>query len=116
MTNEYESMLEKLNKEIYYFPFIKYLCELEEKGIITLYAGTYSFKYALEREYCEQALFYFYFNSNKEGFCFYKYSMGCGLTKDDKIFKLSHRRLYNRDKLSNCINDEDDLRSGEYFE
>ena len=94
-----------------------FLCEKERLGEIVLYAGTYSLPSALEHfgSY-ESANFYIYTTQDKRGYCVYLNRMGCGIRVDNKIFKFSHRYLYNKGYLCNCFFDEKDFRSGEYFE
>ncbi len=93
------------------------LCEKEKAGEIVLYAGTYCFEMALERfgNY-DDASFYIYTTQDKSGYCVYINRMGCGIREDNKIFKFSHRYLYNKNHLSNCFFGEKDYRCGEYFE
>jgi len=112
---EYEKLLGSLDVGIDYHEFLGFLCELEDKGIITLYAGTYSLNAAMKMDDIKQASFYFYYNENKTGFCFCINPMGASVRKDDDLFSFSHRRLYSRNYLSNCFFGEPDFRCGEYF-
>ena len=41
--------------------------------------------------------------------------MGCDIIEDNKIFKNSHRRYYDKKCLSNCHLGEDDCRQGVFF-
>ena len=99
-----------------FYSIVTFLCEKERTGEIVLYAGTYSLETALERfgSY-DNASFYIYTTQDKSGYCVYINRMGCGIREDNKIFKFSHRYLYNKNHLSNCYFGEKDCRSGEYF-
>ena len=100
-----------------FYSIVTFLCEKERRGEIVLYAGTYSLEAALERfGTYESASFYIYTTQDKSGYCVYINRMGCGIREDNKIFKFSHRYLYNKNHLSNCYFGEKDYRSGEYFE
>ena len=100
-----------------FYSILTFLCETERAKEIVLYAGTYSLEGALERfSSYDTASFYIYTAQDKCGYCIYINRMGCGIRKDDKIFKISHRYLYNKNHLSNCFFGEKDYRSGEYFE
>ena len=100
-----------------FYSIVTFLCEKERTGEIVLYAGTYSLETALERfgSYDDNASFYIYTTKDKSGYCVYINRMGCGIREDNKIFKFSHRYLYNKNHLSNCYFGEKDCRSGEYF-
>lgn len=111
---EYEQLLSNLG-EVDYHTFLKYLSHLESRGFITLYAGTYSINTAVKMQDIEQAEFYFYYNENKAGFCFYINVMGASLKEDQNLFSFTLRRLYSKNRLSNCFFGEVDLRSGEFF-
>jgi len=99
-----------------FYSALSLLCAEEKNNAIILYAGTYSFDMAIEKigNY-DGATFYFYTKESKAGYCFYINRMGCGIKKDDKIFKITHRYLYNKRHLSNCFFGEKDCRFGEYF-
>ena len=99
-----------------FYSMATFLCEKERAGEIVLYAGTYSLEAAIERfgSY-ESASFYIYTKQDKCGYCVYTNRFGCGIRDDNKIFKFSHRYLYNKNHLSNCRFGEKDCRSGEYF-
>ena len=100
-----------------FYSVLSFVREKEKAGEIVLYAGTYSLEMALEhfRDYCDNASFYIYTTQDKSGYCVYINRMGCGIREDNKIFKFSHRYLYNKNHLSNCYFGEKDCRSGEYF-
>ena len=101
-----------------FYSVLSFIREKEKAGEIVLYAGTYSLEMALERfrDYCDNASFYIYTTQDKSGYCVYINRMGCGIREDNKIFKFSHRYLYNKNHLSNCFFGEKDYRCGEYFE
>ena len=100
-----------------FYSVLSFVREKEKAGEIVLYAGTYSLEMALERfRDCDNASFYIYTTQDKSGYCVYINRMGCGIREDNKIFKFSHRYLYNKNHLSNCFFGEKDYRSGEYFE
>lgn len=88
---------------------------LEQDKTITLYAGTYSFENALDNFETDSAGFYFYKTKTRESYLFYINRMGFDIVIDDKIFKFSHRYLYNKNHLSNCFFGESDQRSGAFF-
>lgn len=96
---------------------LRSLLELQNDGSICLYAGTYSFAQALERniDYDTEAQFYFYVVPHKKGYLYSINRFGKKLIEDNDIFKFSHRSLYNKKHLSNCYFGEEDCRSGEYF-
>ena len=100
-----------------FYSVLSFLSEKEKLGEIVLYAGTYSFETALERfgDY-DHSSFYIYTSQNKHGYHVYLNRMGCGIVEDQKLFKFSHRYLYNKNHLSNCFFGEKDYRSGEHFE
>ena len=100
-----------------FYSVLSFLSEKEKLGEIVLYAGTYSFETALERfgNY-DHSSFYIYTSQDKNGYHVYLNRMGCGIVEDQKLFKFSHRYLYNKNHLSNCFFGEKDYRSGEYFE
>lgn len=99
-----------------FYSIVTFLCEKERTGEIVLYAGTYSLEAALERfGTYESASFYIYTTQEKSGYCVYINRMGCGICEDNKIFGFLHRRLYNKNHLSNCFFGEKDYRSGEFF-
>ena len=99
-----------------FYSVLSFVREKEKAGEIVLYAGTYSLEMALERfRDCDNASFYIYTTQDKSGYCVYINRMGCGIREDNKIFKFSHRYLYNKNHLSNCFFGEKDYRSGEYF-
>ena len=91
------------------------LCTLEQDKTITLYAGTYSFENALDKFETDSARFYFYKTKTRDSYVFYVNRMGFDIVTDDKIFKFSHRYLYNKNHLSNCFFGESDQRSGTFF-
>jgi len=98
-----------------FYSILTFLHEQERAGKIVLYAGTYSFETALERfGLYDDATFYIY-AEDRSGYCVYINRMGCGIREDHKLFKLSHRYLYNKNHLSNCFFGEKDCRAGEYF-
>lgn len=94
---------------------LRELYKLEKEKQIILYAGTYSFSKAIDLFDYDTATFYFYEVKSKAGYVFYGNRMGACLRKDDRIFKFSHRYLYNKGHLSNCFFGESDFRSGEFF-
>ena len=95
---------------------LSFLREKEKAGEIVLYAGTYSIEMALERfgNY-DSASFYIYTTQDKKGYHIYLNIMGSGVVEDHKLFRLSHRYLYNKNYLSNCFFGEKDYRCGEFF-
>lgn len=103
------------NNELEWIPSLQMLNQLQNEGKIILYAGTYSFSEALKYPLCDCAEFYFYSVSDRTGYCFYINPMGVGIKYDNDIFKFSHRRLYNKNHLSECALGGKDMRSGEYF-
>ena len=108
--------IQKLTESNNFYSVLSFLREKEKEGDIVLYAGTYCFEMALERFiYYDDASFYIYTTQDKIGYCVYINRMGCGIHEDNKIFKFSHRDLYNKNHLSNCYFGEKDCRSGEYF-
>ena len=88
-----------------FYSIVTFLCEKERTGEIVLYAGTYSLEAALEHfnSYDNNASFYIYTTQDKSGYCVYINRMGCGIREDNKIFKFSHRYLYNKNHLTNCF-------------
>ncbi len=100
-----------------FYSVLFFLREKEKSGEIVLYAGTYCFEMALERfgSY-DSASFYIYTTQDKSGYCVCLNRMGCGIREDNKIFKFSHRYLYNKNHLSNCFFGEKDCRYGEFFD
>ena len=108
--------IQKLTELNDFYSVLSFLREKEKEDEIVLYAGTYCFEMALE---CfgnyDDASFYIYATQDKSGYCVYINRMGCGIREDNKIFKFSHRYLYNKNHLSNCFFGEKDCRSGEYF-
>ena len=108
--------IQKLTESNDFYSVLSFLREKEKEGDIVLYAGTYCFEMALERfgNY-DDASFYIYTTQDNSGYCVYINRMGCGIREDNKIFKFSHRYLYNKNHLSNCYFGEKDCRSGEYF-
>ncbi len=93
------------------FSFLK---EQQEKRIITLYAGTYSFDYAME--ICKgdtNATFYFYLNGYKYGYVLNYFQGRFKLERDENIFSKEYKRKYTKKAL---FNRKADMRSGEYFE
>ena len=109
--------IQKFTESNDFYSVLSFLREKEKEGEIVLYAGTYCFEMALEcfRNY-DDASFYIYATQDKSGYCVYINRMGCGIREDNKIFKFSHRYLYNINHLSNCFFGEKDYRCGEYFE
>ena len=99
-----------------FYSIVTFLYEKERVGELVLYAGTYSLEVAIERfgSY-DCASFYIYTTQDKRGYCVYINRMGCGICEDNKLFKFSHRYLYNRNHLSNSFFGDRDCRSGEYF-
>lgn len=87
-----------------FYSILSLLNEKKNEGKIVLYAGTYSFDVALERfgDY-DNATFYVYTVPDKNGYCIYKNNMGRTIVEDNRIFKFSHRYLYNKNHLSNCF-------------
>ena len=109
--------IQKFTESNDFYSVLSFLREKKKEGDIVLYAGTYCFEMALERfGYYDDASFYIYTTQDKSGYCVYINRMGCGILEDDKIFKFSHRYLYNKNHLSNCFFGEKDYRCGEYFE
>ena len=108
--------IQKFTEANDFYSVLSFLREKEKEGEIVLYAGTYSLETALERfgSY-DNASFYIYTTQDKSGYCVYINRMGCGIREDNKIFKFSHRYLYNKNHLSNCYFGEKDCRSGEYL-
>ena len=100
-----------------FYSVLSFLREKEKAGEIVLYAGTYSIEMALEYfgNY-DNASFYIYITHDKKGYHLYLNRVGCGIVEDHKLFKFSHRYLYNKNHLSNCFFGEKDCRCGEYFE
>ena len=95
---------------------LSFLYEKEKNDEIILYAGTYSIEMALKKfSNYENASFYIYTKKDKKGYNVYLNKMGCGIVEDHKIFRFSHRYLYNKNHLSNCFFGEEDYRCGEFF-
>lgn len=98
-----------------YLNILNRLIDLERDDLIVLYAGTYSFKLALEFLKTDHAYFYFYSKDSRIGYMFYINPMGVRIVRDDEIFSFNHRRLYNKAHLTSIFFGEKDNRSGEYF-
>lgn len=105
------------NNELEWFCALHKLKLLEDQGKIVLYAGTYSFKEALHRPFCDTSMFYFYTLPDKQGYLFFSNPFGSVaiITRDDEIFLPSHRKMYGKKYLTNHLYGEGDFRSGEYF-
>lgn len=96
------------------FSFLK---EQQEKRMITLYAGTYSFDMATSM--CKsdtKATFYFYLNGYNYGYSLSYFQGKFRLERDERIFFKDHKKTYTKKALSNYKIDKSDMRSGEYYE
>lgn len=99
-----------------FYSVLSFLNAKEKSGEVVLYAGTYSFETAIERfGSFDSCSFYIYTSHDKCGYHIYLNRMGCGMREDNKIFKFSHRYLYNKNHLSNRSCGEPDYRFGEFF-
>lgn len=95
------------------FAFLK---EHEDKKLITLYAGTYSFDMAINVcNSCEKATFYFYLNGYKYGYALTYFQGRFNLERDENIFSHKSVKRYSKKALSNYRIDKRDMRSGEYY-
>lgn len=99
-----------------YFGTLHRIFNMEIEGKIALYAGTYSLANAIEKVDTEQASYYIYEKKHRLGFHLYINRMGVGFVLDKNIFKFKHRRLYNKNHLSNSFFGEPDQRKGEFFD
>ena len=94
----------------------KYLKEQEDKRLLTLYAGTYSFDVAIEKcKNCDKATFYFYLNGYKYGYALSYFQGRFKIERDENIFSKEYKRRYSKKALSNRKIDKIDMRSGEYL-
>lgn len=94
----------------------KYLKEQEDKRLLTLYAGTYSFDVAIEKcKNCDKATFYFYLNGYKYGYALNYFQGRFKIERDENIFSKEYKRRYSKKALSNRKIDKIDMRSGEYL-
>ena len=96
------------------FSFLK---EQQEKRIITLYAGTYSFDVASDM--CKsdtKATFYFYLNGYNYGYSLTYFQGRFKLERDENIFSHKSVKRYSKKALSNRKIDKSDMRSGEYYD
>lgn len=94
-----------------------FLNEQQEKRIITLYAGTYSFDVASDM--CKsdtKATFYFYLNGYNYGYSLSYFQGKFHLERDERIFFKDHKKQYTKKALSSYKIDKSDMRSGEYYE
>ncbi len=114
--DKFLSTMQHFSESNDFYSIISFLYKKEKAGDIVLYAGTYSFKLALERfgSY-DDASFYIYTKEAQKGYHVYLNRMGCGVIEDQKMFKFSHRYLYNKGHLSNCFFGEEDYRCGVFF-
>ncbi|MBO5357476.1 MAG: hypothetical protein J6A95_06875 [Clostridia bacterium] len=93
-----------------------FLNEQQEKRIITLYAGTYSFDMATCM--CKsdtKATFYFYLNGYNYGYSLSYFQGRFHLERDILIFSPKGSKRYSKKALSNRKADKRDMRSGEYY-
>lgn len=93
-----------------------FLNEQQEKRIITLYAGTYSFDVASDM--CKsdtKATFYFYLNGYNYGYSLSYFQGKFHLERDILIFSPKGSKRYSKKALSNRKADKRDMRSGEYY-